>query len=90
MVADLKQQGFDFSASLVVPEIDAVTDEKLHQREDHNHLLKRIVGPIREGKIPGFNVAFLRDALHDPGISLLSSRASRVLRLLLECKHLVI
>ena len=73
MVADLKQDGLDFSKSLVVPEVDATTSEKLHQREDHNHLLKRIVGCIREGKIPGFNVVFLRDALHDPGNALLTT-----------------
>ena len=66
-MADLKKDGVDFSANLIVPEIDAATNEKLHQREDHNHLLKRIVDCIREGKIPGFNVIFLRDALHDPG-----------------------
>lgn len=67
MVADLKQDGLDFSECLVVPEVDATTGENLHQREDHNHILKRIVGCLREGKIPGFNVVFLRDALHDPG-----------------------
>lgn len=72
-MADLKREGIDFSASLVVPEVDATTKEKLHQREDHNHLLKRIVGCIREGKIPGFNVVFLRDALHDPGNGFYSS-----------------
>ena len=73
MVADLKQDGLDFSESPVVPEVDATTGEKLHQREDHNHLLKRIVRCIREGKILGFNVVFLRDALHDPGNVLLTS-----------------
>ena len=67
------EKGLDFSTSLVEPEIDATTGEKLHQREDHNHLLKRIVGYIREGKIPGFNVVFLRDALHDPGNDSLKS-----------------
>ena len=67
-MADLKKDGVDFSANLIVPEIDATTKEKLHQREDHNHILKRIVGCIREGKIPGFNVVFLRDALHDPNL----------------------
>lgn len=44
LVADLKKDGVDFSANLIVPEIDAATNEKLHQWEDHNHLLKRIVG----------------------------------------------
>jgi len=74
MVADVKQDGLDFSESLVVPEVDATTREKLNQREDPNHILKRIVACIREGKIPGFNVVFLRDVLHDPGnVSLTSS-----------------
>ena len=45
-VADFKEEGLDFNTSLVEPEIDATTGEKLHQREDHNHLLKRIVGCI--------------------------------------------
>ena len=61
------EKGIDFRNSLVVPEVDADTQEKLHQREDHNHSLKRIVGCLREGLIPGLQVKFLRDALHDPG-----------------------
>lgn len=63
------ENGIDFRNSLVVPEVDADTQEKLHQREDHNHLLKRIVGCLREGSIPGFQVKFVRDALHDPGLN---------------------
>ena len=63
----VSEDGLDFTDNLVVPEVDVTTGEKLHQREDHNHLLKRIVGCITEGKIPGFNVVFLRDALHDAG-----------------------
>lgn len=59
------EKGIDFRNSLVVPD----TQEKLHQREDHNHLLKRIVGCLREGSIPGFQVKFVRDALHDPGLN---------------------
>lgn len=63
------EKGIEFRNSLVVPEVDADTQEKLHQREDHNHLLKRIVGCLREGLIPGLQVKFLRDALHDPGLN---------------------
>ena len=66
-VATLKGQGVDFTKNLVVPEVDLTTKEKLHQREDHNHLLKRIVGCLREGLIPGVQIKYLRDALHDPG-----------------------
>ena len=63
------EKGIEFRNSLVVPEVDADTQEKLHQQEDHNHLLKRIVGCLRQGSIPGFQVKFLRDALHDPGLN---------------------
>ena len=62
------EKGIDFRNSLVVPEVHADTQEKLHQCKDHNHLLKRIVGCLREGLIPGLQVKFLRDALHDPGL----------------------
>lgn len=30
LVADLKKDGVDLSANLIVPEIDAATNEKLH------------------------------------------------------------
>ena len=66
-VADFKEEGLDYTTILVEPEFDATTGERFHQRVDHNHLLKRIVGCIWEGKIPRFNVVYLRDALHDPG-----------------------
>ena len=63
------EKGIDFRNRPVVPEVDADTQEKLHQREDRNHVLKRIVGCLREGLIPGFQVKFLRDALLDPGLN---------------------
>ena len=40
--------------------------EKIHHREDHNHLLKRIVACLREGRLPGIDLRYMRDALHDP------------------------
>lgn len=43
------EKEIDFRNSMVVPEVDAYTQEKLHQCEDHNHLLKRIVGCLKEG-----------------------------------------
>ena len=58
---------FDF---LYQPEIDTVTKEFVHQREDHNHLLKRVIASLREGNIPGFDLRFMRDALHDPSTGL--------------------
>ena len=62
----LKEAGCDFSKHLVVPENDSTTGEQIHQREDHNHLLKRIIACLREGVIPGIDLCHFRDALHDP------------------------
>ena len=58
---------FDF---LYQPEIDTVTKDFVHQREDHNHLLKRVIASLREGNIPGFDLRFMCDALHDPSTGL--------------------
>lgn len=49
-----------------MPENDSNTGEQIHQREDHNHLLKRIIACLREGVIPGIDLCHFRDALHDP------------------------
>jgi hypothetical protein len=56
----------DFSKYLYQPERSESTSEYVHQREDHNHILKRIVNCLREGLIPGIQLQLLRDALHDP------------------------
>lgn len=56
----------DFSKFLYQPERNEKTSELIHHREDHNHLLKRITNCLREGHIPGVNLKYLRDALHDP------------------------
>lgn len=42
------------------------TLEFIHHREDHNHLLKRIISCLREGLIPGVDLRYMRDALHNP------------------------
>ena len=67
-VEDLKHHARDpanFSEYLYQPEKD-VNGEKIHHREDHDHLLKRIISCLREGLVPGQDLRFLRDALHDP------------------------
>ncbi|CAB3978040.1 Hypothetical predicted protein, partial [Paramuricea clavata] len=55
----------DFSKNLYQPEKDK-NGERIHHREDHNHLLKRIVSRLRGGHIPGIDLQHFRDALHDP------------------------
>lgn len=65
-IADLQHHDSDpadFSRYLYQPEKDD-NDELIHHREDHNHLLKRIINRLREGHIPGVDLRSLRDALH--------------------------
>ena len=67
-VDSLKMDGTDpanFSTFLYQPE-KCSSGERIHQREDHNHLLKRIVTCLRDGRIPGVDLRHLRNALHDP------------------------
>lgn len=71
-IRDLKNHpshAANFSDHLYQPETD-VDGEQIHHREDHNHLLKRIVSRLREGFIPGIDLRHLRDALHDPSTGL--------------------
>ena len=59
----------DFINYLHQPEIDP-NGERIHHREDHNHLLKRVCSRLRDGHIPGLDLRHLRDALHDPSTGL--------------------
>ena len=59
----------DFEKHLYQPEKDE-TGEFVHQREDHNHLLKRIVSCLRDSRVPGVDLRYLRDALHDTSTGL--------------------
>ena len=54
--------GRDFSSHLYVPEIDPVTGHLHHERADHNNLLKRIAGHVRND---GYN-ALNYEAFSDP------------------------
>ncbi len=55
----------DFSIYLYQPEFDQDMGEYIHHREDHNHLLKKIISSLREGLIPGIYLRYMRDALND-------------------------
>ena len=58
--------GVNFKDSLYIAEMDQVTKEPEHQREDHNHVFKRITACLRQGFIPGVDLRCLVDALNDP------------------------
>ena len=71
-VEDLKHHVSDpanFSENLNQPEED-VSGEKIHHCQHHNHLPKCTITCLCEGLIPGLDLQFLRDALHDPSTGL--------------------
>ena len=59
----------NFSENLNQPEED-VSGEKIHHHQHHNHLLKCTITCLCEGLIPGLDLQFLRDALHNPSTGL--------------------
>lgn len=66
-VEDLKHHVSDpanFSENLNQPEED-VSGEKIYHCQHHNHLPKCTIPCLCEGLIPGLDLQFLRDALHD-------------------------
>lgn len=64
-VADFTAAGVNFREHLYVPEEDE-SGEPQHEREDHNHVLKRIAGCIRLGTVPNFATRAFVDAMNDP------------------------
>jgi hypothetical protein len=67
---DLEEDPADFTCNLYQPELGQQSCERVHHREDHNHLLKRIVFCLCEGHIPGLDLRYLNEALHDPDTGL--------------------
>ena len=60
----------DFSKHLYQPELCNLIGEFLHEREDHNHVLKCIRECFWSGSIPGVNLCYFRDALHNTSTGL--------------------
>ena len=56
----------NFSMHLYQPERDNQTHKYIHHREDHSHVLKRLINCLREGSIPGIDIRLFREALDDP------------------------
>lgn len=57
-------QGVNFKEHLYVPEV--YNGEPHHEREDHNHVLKRIAMCVRNGAVSGFDLRALVKCMHDP------------------------
>lgn len=64
-VASWKAKGVDFTTYLYVPEIDQTTEQEIHERGDHSHLLKRMAQSTRELKNADLNPDHYDAALMD-------------------------
>ncbi|XP_078609053.1 uncharacterized protein LOC144880633 [Branchiostoma floridae x Branchiostoma japonicum] len=42
-VRELREEGADFTRYIYVPEVDQTTQREHHEREDHNHIMKRLL-----------------------------------------------
>lgn len=75
-IAELKKEGADFSMHVYVPEVDPITGDFYHEREDHCHILKRIWKHTREKGPEGFNLEGFDKAVLDPttGLTLAALR----------------
>ena len=70
MVADFTKDGVNFRDHLYVPERDPRTNEFFHEREGHNHVVKRITNCTRSGDVPDVDVRSFVEAFHDPSTGL--------------------
>ena len=64
-IAELKEEGADFTCHLYVPEIDAVSGVERHDRADHNHVFKRMAKHVREGGYQQLHYEAFDDVLKD-------------------------
>ena len=69
-IKKFKDDGVDFSQYLYVPEVDPITRDVFHEREDHCHILKRIRKHTREGGPDYIDVTAFDAAIMDPNTGL--------------------
>ena len=69
-VLEYIKNGVNFKEHLYVPEVDEITGEQLHEREDHNHVLKRITACTRAGSIPDVDLRAFVACLNAPNTGL--------------------
>ena len=60
----------DFNNYLYQPEACTTSNEFMHEKEDHRHVLKRITERLHSGTIPEIDLCCFRDALSDPSTGL--------------------
>lgn len=59
-VDDFTAMGVNFKEHSYVPEKSPGTGEFFHEREDHNHVLKRITSCPREGRIHSIGLQYFK------------------------------
>lgn len=59
-VDDFTAMGVNFKEHSYVPEKSPGTGEFFHEREDHNHVLKRITSCAREGRIHSIGLQYFK------------------------------
>jgi hypothetical protein len=69
-IEEHSQAGVNFKDHLYIPEIDPLTEESFHEREDHNHVLKRITACTRAGSIPNVDLRAFAECLNSPNSGL--------------------
>lgn len=69
-IQQFKEEGYNFSCYLYVPEVDPTTGAVFHEREDHCHILKRIWKHTREGGPDFLDVTSFDAAMMDPSTGL--------------------
>ena len=78
-IVELASDGVDLHTYLYVPEMDPITGDYYHEREDHCHILKRIWKHTREKGPEGMNLQGFDDAVLNPstGLTLAALRGER-------------
>ena len=69
-VQEFTRNGVDFREHLYVPEVDEKNGEHFDEREDHNHVLKRITACTGAGYILGIDLRAFVACLNAPGTGL--------------------
>lgn len=64
-INEFLESGINFKDNLYVPEVIG-QGPAIHEREDHNHILKRIGSCTRASSIPNVNLEYFDEALNDP------------------------
>lgn len=64
-ILELVNEGANFRKYMYVPEVDKVTGTIIHERSDHNHLVKRVATSTRAGRYQALDLDAFDAAMLD-------------------------